>query len=362
MNLGVFLAIGESIQDFKDKGQDELLLRYNLKTYSKEFTKVYVFSYQNESYIFHKNIIVLPNKYNLQRYLYCLLLPLFYLREINSCCVFRGLQITGGLPGLLTKLIFRKKVIINYGYDYSKVAWLEGKKIRSVLYLLFGKLFLHTFDAVIVTTPKLKNSIKQYTHKIKYIPNGIDPKVFKSYPKVLKKYTCMFVGRLEKQKNLYVLINAISQLKKKSQRNALFIGNGPLKQELIAFSYKKQVQVKFLDKVPHNLLPKYYNQCQMFVLPSLIEGNPKVLLEAMSCGMTVIGNQVEGIASIIKHNRNGLLFNNNTERLRKQIDYTRNHKYFRSHLGREARKLIISRYNYNKLKLEEIKLLKSLSR
>ena len=357
MILGVFLAIGESIRDFKNKGQDKLLINYNFKTYSENFDKVYVFSYENERYTFFSNVIVLPNKYKLPRYFYSIFLPLFYPKEIISGDIFRGLQITGGLPGIITKLFFRKKIIINYGYDYAKQAFIEGKKTRAFLYQLLKKLIFLIADKVIVTTTELRRQLNKNNPKTVLIPNGININLFKKINQS-KKYSCIFVGRLERQKNLAVLIKAASKLDKR-YRTILIIGEGKLKNRLFSYARKLAVNLKVISTVSNNQLPKYYNRAEIFILPSLLEGNPKALLEAMSCGLPCIGNDISGINSIIKDKYNGLIFKKTVNSLTDKLNLLLSDPKLAIKIGVNARKTIIRNYNYEILKKKEIKLLKS---
>ncbi|MCM8787207.1 MAG: glycosyltransferase family 4 protein [Candidatus Omnitrophica bacterium] len=355
MNLGVFLAIGESFKDFKEKGQDKLLLNYNLKTYSQNFDKVYVFSYEKERYIYFNNVIFLPNKYSLHRYIYSLILPLFYLKEIASCEVFRGLQITGGLPAILIKILFRKRIVVNYGYPYIKVALLEGKKIQAFLYKIIEKVIMAFCDKVIVTTSEIKKYLGN-NKKIVLIPNGVNTGLFKSL-KRKKLFSVIYVGRLEKQKNLKLLLNAVSLLEKKN-RKVLFIGHGSQKENLLRLAKEKEIELKILDRVSHNRLPEFYNQAEMFILPSLIEGHPKALLEALSCGVPCIANDIEAVKSIIQDKKNGLIFDRTSNSLKKKISLILKNRKLAQKLGKEGRKTIVKSYDYKILIKNEIKLLK----
>lgn len=356
MILGVFLAIGESFRDFREKGQDKLLLNYNLKTYSQNFDKVYVFSYEKENYSFFGNVVFLPNKYGLHRYLYSLLLPLFYRREIASCDVFRGLQITGGLPAILTKIFFRKKIVVNYGYPYFKVALIEGKKIQAFLYKIVEKLVLAFCDEIIITSLAMKKYLGR-NNKISFIPNSVDTSLFKPLQRK-KLFTVIFVGRLEKQKNLEVLLEAVSNLEKK-KRKVLFIGNGSQKTYLQKIAEEKDIKLKILERVSHNSLPLFYNQAEMFVLPSLVEGHPKVLLEAMSCVLTCIGNDILAIKAIIKDQDNGLIFKKTATALCQKINLILDDKELAKRIACNARETIRQHYDYKILRKKEIELLKN---
>src|SRR3989344_9077546 len=98
MKLGVILAIGESIDDFKKKGQDKLLVESHIKSYLKAFNSVYIFSYRNEAYKLPKGANLVANKFNLHRFIYSIVMPVTCRDAIKKCDILRGLQVTGGIP------------------------------------------------------------------------------------------------------------------------------------------------------------------------------------------------------------------------------------------------------------------------
>ena len=108
MTLGLVLAIGESLKDFKSKGQDRLLVEQNIRAYSQNFEKVFVFSYENEKYPLYKNCQLITNRAGIYRYLYSLAMPLIHSKEFRQCDVLRGLQITGGIPSVVAKILYKK--------------------------------------------------------------------------------------------------------------------------------------------------------------------------------------------------------------------------------------------------------------
>jgi glycosyltransferase involved in cell wall biosynthesis len=65
--------------------------------------------------------------------------------------------------------------------------------------------------------------------------------------------------------------------------------------------------VEWIDNIPNEEIPKYMNQSKIFVLPSFYEGHPKVLIEAMSCEMTVIVSNVQGNNDVVIDGKNGFL-------------------------------------------------------
>src|SRR3989344_1670878 len=151
MTLGLVLAIGESLKDFKEKGQDRLLVEQNLKAYSQNFEKVFVFSYENEKYPLYKNSQLIANHAGIHRYLYSLAMPLIHRKEFKKCDVLRGLQVTGGIPCVVAKILYKKPFVVNYGYDYEAVSKIEKKYSQAFLYKIFAPIILKFADAVIVT-------------------------------------------------------------------------------------------------------------------------------------------------------------------------------------------------------------------
>ena len=83
------------------------------------------------------------------------------------------------------------------------------------------------------------------------------------------------------------------------------IGDGPEKHKLEKLAATVGVKIEFLGVKPQDELPELLNECQCFVFPSLYEGHPKALIEAMSCALPVITTPVYGIKNIINHNVNG---------------------------------------------------------
>jgi glycosyltransferase involved in cell wall biosynthesis len=81
-----------------------------------------------------------------------------------------------------------------------------------------------------------------------------------------------------------------------------------MKNDLLKYSLHKKSNVSFFDRINNDKIPDLLNKYNYLMLFSLYEGNPKILLEAMSCGLCIIGSKVPGIKDIIINNQNGLIF------------------------------------------------------
>ncbi len=362
MKLGLFLAIGESLKDFQSKGQLRRLLDYNVKEYATNFTKVYIFSYNNEKYHLPQNVKLVTNKYHLHRYLYSLLLPIINYRYIRECDVLRGLQLTGGIPALFSKILFGKKFVVNYGYDYSNFAIIEGKPLQSWLYKIIKVPILTLADLVIVPSKTIfKRLEKSYQNKVVFIANGVDTKLF--YPpkaRVSKKnLELVFIGRLEEQKNLDNLIKAVGILK--DHYTLTFYGAGSKREQLLTLAKELKVGLQIKAPVPYRQVAKILRSSDIFILPSYKEGSSKILLEAMSSGCATVASDIPEIAEIITNRETGMLSGQTPEELANAINKLEDFKTRRK-LGQNARKTILNQYEINKLLTKETAILKNLAK
>ena len=164
------------------------------------------------------------------------------------------------------------------------------------------------------------------------------------------------MGRLSLQKNLVNLIKAVADL---DVRLVIF-GAGPLKDDLQKLASKLNSKIEFKGNVPNEKLPEELNKSEIFILPSFYEGCPKVLLEAMSCGLPCIGTDVEGIKEIIKHKENGYLCETDAHSIRKAILEVLNNKNLQAKISQNARKTILENFSLEKILEEEIRIYETL--
>lgn len=364
MNLGIFLAIGESLKDFEEKGQLKRLVNYNIKKYAQNFDKVYIFSYADEKVNLPKNCILISNKTFLHRYLYAPLIPVLHSKEVSNCDVLRGLQITGGIPCITAKLIFKKPFIINYGYNYAQVAKIEGKKFQHFFYPIVREITGFFADLILVTSKDLVKNLKYISKQKIHLAHsaGVDLNLFKPKKRPFKKNNLevIFVGRLERQKNLESLIKAVSMIKQKKVK-LTFVGSGSLKKNLIVLSKQLKVTLQIIPFVDYEKIPAFLCSADIFVLPSLVEGNAKVVTEAMACGIPVIGSKVEGIKKIIEHKKTGLLCGTTPKSIYAAIVRLFDHK-LRKKISQNARKFVEEQYDFNKIFNQEILFLKKIAK
>jgi glycosyltransferase involved in cell wall biosynthesis len=121
----------------------------------------------------------------------------------------------------------------------------------------------------------------------------------------------LFVGRLSPEKGISYLLKATALLAAKGKTVELHIvGTGPSEEELSKQARALSITslVHFHGFVPHGkALRQLYRESDVFILPSLQDQQPKVLMEAMSQNLPVVATNVGGIPSIVQDGKNGLL-------------------------------------------------------
>jgi glycosyltransferase involved in cell wall biosynthesis len=116
------------------------------------------------------------------------------------------------------------------------------------------------------------------------------------------------------------------------------------------YAKSRGVNAKFTGFVPYEDLKALYSVCDVFVLPSLEEGQPLVLLEAMASGKPLIGSKVGGISMQIRDGWNGFLVEpGNEKQLAEKIRYLVDNEGGRIKMGRNSRKLAEEVFSWEKI-------------
>lgn len=184
----------------------------------------------------------------------------------------------------------------------------------------FGKLWdtlrRHTYrfaDVVTANSPNAVASLREYVpeEKLVFVPNAL-PLPHKKYvvPYNKKENTILIVGRLHPQKAHHILIDAFSKVHAKHPDWSLVIvGDGALRETLErqtkALNLSDCIHFEGTSDTPY----EYYSKAKIYVLPSLHEGTPNSLIEAMSCGVApIISDACEGALPYIENEKSGLTF------------------------------------------------------
>lgn len=168
--------------------------------------------------------------------------------------------------------------------------------------------------AVVANSEGLKVlSVRVDPFAVTVIPNGVDTAAFTpSRDGRRPAYRFLFAGRLNEQKNVALLLSAAARLRESTAAafTVSIVGDGPLAAALHAQANELGLgrTIEWMPWVAREKMAACYASADCLVNPSLYEGMPNVVLEAMASGMPVIASDVAGNADVVEHEHTGLLF------------------------------------------------------
>lgn len=219
------------------------------------------------------------------------------------------------IGGLESARKFGKKTVVTVRGNEA-LYYFDKSKMRKVL-----QQRLSEFDHVIAVSSDLQRKImSEYNvqpSKISVIPNGIDSGKFylidrdeslRICDRGISRQFILTVSRLSGEKGLEFLLKAFSDLNR-PDLDLIIIGDGPLKKQLTAMCQSHNIadRVIFKGEMRHDKLLAWYNAADLFCLPSLREGCPNVVIEALACGTPVVASNVGGIPDLVTSDNCGYL-------------------------------------------------------
>lgn len=363
MNLTLFFTYGVSLQTWVQNGslEREVALYKNLQSRG---IKVSFVTYGNHQDLEYKNTLlgidILCNYWNLPLRLYEWLLPLIHFHSLIKTDVIKTNQIKGAGVALRIAKIFRKLLVVRFGYLWSDFARRANNEKELHKAIKIESTVFTQAHQIILTTPAMRHAIvEQYSiddKKITIIPNYVLTDMFCQQIEAPKQNQICAIGRLTEQKNFFSLIQACAGL----SVELIIIGEGKLRNELIEEAKRLGVNLTIHNNLPHRQIPDLLQKSVMFVLVSYYEGHPKALLEAMACGVPVLASAVSGIQEEIEHAVNGWLCNTDKDSIRAGILHLLSHAELRQELGKNARTSISTKYSLENIANQEYALLKNL--
>jgi len=215
--------------------------------------------------------------------------------------------------GVKLKEIFHKSVIVTIHANSDRFYKEVGMNHPLLNYSWKNS------DALIRVNKKDVPMLKKFNKNVYSIPNGF-PSQFKSLDQkecreslgLPQNVNILFtLGWLIERKGFNYLIEAMDIILKERKDVYCFIGgSGKLKDKLQSQinDLKLERYVKLIGFIPDELLPLWMGACDVFVLPSLSEGNPTVMFEALGSGRPFVGTDVGGVSEILISEDYGLLF------------------------------------------------------
>ena len=198
------------------------------------------------------------------------------------------------------------------------------------------------------------HSSVEHSSKIHVIRCGVDPDQFR--PKARGKagrgpepIRLITVARLSPEKGLVFLLESIHELVSAGlDVTSTVIGDGPERGRLERCVERWRIagHLRLIGSVGHDELNEYYRQADVFVLPSLAEGLPIVLMEAMACGLPVIASRVAGIPELVESGVSGVLVSpGRVDELAAAIRSLADNEQLRWQMGLRGRERVVEAFN-----------------
>lgn len=163
----------------------------------------------------------------------------------------------------------------------------------------------------------------------------------------------LFAGRLVAQKDLPNLLTATSHvLREHSNVLFLIVGSGDKEGEAKSFAQKLEIDssVVFTGPIPYDQIPSYFAACDLFVLPSVYEGNARVLAEAAAAAKPVVATDVSGTQDTVIEGETGYIVPvGRSEALARGMIRLLDDPAQAAEMGRRAREHILALYDQQRL-------------
>ncbi len=276
------------------------------------------------------------------------------LKVARSCDIIHAQWIFSGFIGLMAKVFLRKPVVVT-------VRRVNDKRLMKFV----NRFVLKNADHVIFNSHYTMRECLKIRKPRAYsiINNSIDTDKFKPMKTDLKKKLgikgkmIFTMGLLVEKKGFEYLIQAMPEILKKENATLVIGGAGVLDGKLKSLVLKLNLKsnVKFVGKIAANMTPQYYNACDLFVLPSIIDSKGEtetlgvVLIEALSCGKPVVASRVGGIIDVVDSKVGVLVSQKDSRVLANAITKLLVDKKMYNKYAKETRKYIINKFGSEKV-------------
>jgi len=243
------------------------------------------------------------------------------------------------------------------GNDIERAAF-DPSKFSHVMYAL------QNASAVTANASELVKKTRAFIDRdVILIPNGIEAERFKPMQKNIALADGLgltskahkdalvigFVGELREKKGLKTLLIGYAQINQKHPTSLLIVGEVRAGEDKNTFEEIKSsipnANIVVTGTISHKDIPAYYSLMDIFVHPSLRDGMPNALLEAMACEKPIVATPVGGIMDVIQDGKNGLFINpDDVNGFANVVIKILSEPKKRANLGKEARKTVTKEF------------------
>lgn len=274
--------------------------------------------------------------------------------EDNEIKIVRTHQYHANLYGRIAAKICKVPCVVASVHNiYTRDKKIHRRIINSVL--------AKFTDKIVAVSEEVKKDILKYDRipedKIEVIYNGIDPDIFsnefdkenikKSLGIDLKAPVIGTVGRLTMQKGQIYLLEAISKIKDKFPHiKVLIVGDGPLMENLKNYTKSSGISENVIFTGSRRDVTALLSIMDIFVFPSLWEGLPNALIEAMAAGKAIIASDLKPIREVLDSKKTGILIPpTNSDAIAESIELLLKDRNLIDNMGQVAKNRAFSCFN-----------------
>jgi glycosyltransferase involved in cell wall biosynthesis len=327
MILALFFTRGVSLREWVNKGlfdREKLLYEYHLK--QGNLSSVFWLTYGSTDFQLAKElkkdgrldkriqVIERPRWFphgRLGAWLYSFALPFVNRSILRYVDILKTNQMDGAWSAWIAAKFLQKPLLLRTGYTKSFLVRKQyGNGFRYLFYRCVECSLYRTCNSSTVSSQHDReyvcSSFGIESTKVHLLPNFVATDRFRcEVPLSRRANRLLFVGRLHPEKNIENLIRALPSI----DIGLDIFGDGQPSEieRLLKISESLKADVVMKGMVSNSEMPGILGQYKYFILPSLYEGNPKALIEAMACGLVCIGTKVPGIEEILSDGLTGIV-------------------------------------------------------
>ncbi len=198
-----------------------------------------------------------------------------------------------------------------FGKILNLPAIVGGCKGQGNIRLQHEKIFWPLAHGHICDAKSIKEGLQALgvpNNRVHFITNGVNVDFFVPTSTPVNTPEILCVGRMVEEKDHTTLLKAFSIVQKQIPAARLhLVGDGPLRGKMQKLSSMLGLEQNIIFYGSSSTVREHMQAAKMFVLSSISEGTPNVLLEAMASGLPIVATAVAGIPDMVEHEKQGLL-------------------------------------------------------
>jgi glycosyltransferase involved in cell wall biosynthesis len=216
-------------------------------------------------------------------------------------------SVIDGFIGVLAKLLFGTPVVVSVrsAMEYRVAEYRQSR--------IFAPFVFREADRIAVQSPMMAEELvgvfkshaagrlapEGLRQRLCVLANGVEEEVASA----ATPDAVLFVGRLVAVKGAHFLIDAMRVC---PDECLIVVGDGPDRQ-MLEHAARELANVAFVGMVPPSEVRAYLSRAKMLVVPSLQEGQPNAIMQAMASAVPVIASRVGGVPELVQHGETGFL-------------------------------------------------------